>query len=106
MDKTFYHKQLSDMLGYWSTYERLTTDPTDKYKEQLNSLVEWGYAINVLNLREKRYLVPSACRIPVIYTLPKIHKDAKLPPARPIVNGIGSITGRLGEYLDKFSSRV
>lgn len=36
------------------------------------------------------------------YTLPKIHKDAQLPPARPIVNGIGSITATLGEFFDKF----
>lgn len=98
MDKSYYHNQLVELLGD----KRLASDPTEPYRTQLNSLVEWGYGINALNLKEKKYLVPSACRIPVIYTLPKIHKDTQTPPARPIVNGIGSVTARLGEYLDKF----
>ena len=47
-------------------------------------------------------MTPSSVRIPTIYTLPKIHKDPLNPPARPIVNGIGSVTSRLGQYLDQF----
>lgn len=46
--------------------------------------------------------MPSVCHIPVIYTLPKVHKSALTLPLRPIVNGIGSVTSRLGEHLDKF----
>lgn len=63
MDKSFYHNQLMKLLGDQSTYRRLVSDPTDVYKTQLNSLVEWGYEINALNLKEKRYLVHSVCRI-------------------------------------------
>lgn len=48
------------------------------------------------------FLTPSFCCIPTNYTLPKVHKDAVNPPARPIVNIIGSVTARLGQYLDKF----
>lgn len=60
------------------------------------------YGTNVNNPKEKRYLNPSTCRIPVIYTLPKIHRNPLIPSACPIINGIGSVTSRLGEYLDKF----
>lgn len=102
MDKCYHHNQLMELLNDQTTYKKLLSDPTESYISQLNSLVEWGYGINALNLKGKRYLVPSACRIPVICTLPKIHKDTQNPPARPIVNGIGLVTARLGEYLDKF----
>lgn len=102
LEKTFYHKQLVDMLGDRTTYCRLSSDPTNEYRAQLSALVEWGYSMDALNGREKNYLVPSSCRIPIIYMLPKIHKDVRVPPARPIVNGIGSVTARLGEFLDKF----
>ena len=102
MDKDYYHQQLSTLLEDRTTYKRLNSDPTEAYKTQLDSLIQWGFQINALNIKEKAYLAPSVCRVPVIYTLPKIHKHATMPPARPIVNGIGSVTARLGEYLDKF----
>ena len=102
LDKEFYCTQLSNMLSDTSTYRKLASDPTEPYKVQLDPLVDWGYHTGALNLKEKKYLAPSACRIPVIYTLPKIHKNEIIPPARPIVNGIGSVTARLGEYLDRF----
>ena len=102
LDKEFYCTQLSNMLSDTSTYRKLASDPTEPYKVQLDALVDWGYHTGALNLKEKKYLAPSACRIPVIYTLPKIRKNEIIPPARPIVNGIGSVTARLGEYLDRF----
>lgn len=91
------------MLQDQNTYRQLSKDPTTIYKEQSKSLVEYrGYRANILTKKEKRYLIPSVCRIPVIYTLSKIHKDDQAPLGRPIVNRIGLITARLGEYLDKF----
>lgn len=38
---------------------------------------------------------------PVIYVLPKIHKDPVNPPGRPIVFGMESVTAPLAQYLDK-----
>lgn len=36
----------------------------------------------------------------MIYTLLKIHKDPIQPPARPIVNSIGAVASKMGQYLD------
>lgn len=41
-------------------------------------------------------------RVPVIYQLPKIHKNPSKPPRRPIVSGVDSLFARIGEYLDSF----
>lgn len=56
----------------------------------------------VLHKREEKYLIPDACRVPILYTIPKIHKDPLRPPGRPIIIGIQSINSILGEYVDKF----
>lgn len=58
--------------------------------------------MRVITKKEKMYLCPSLNRVPTIYTVPKIHKDPVKPPARPIVNGIESITARIGQHLDHF----
>lgn len=52
--------------------------------------------------KEARYLVPDAPRLPVIYQLPKIHKNSECPPGRPIISAINSILSRIGEYVDFF----
>lgn len=40
--------------------------------------------------------------MPVIYQLPKTHKNSETPPGRPIISGINSLTSRLGAYIDCF----
>lgn len=90
------------MLQDENTYQRLDKDPTNKYREYLFNLVDHGFYMRVITKKEKLYLCPSFNRIPTIYTVPKIHKDPERPPARPIVNGINSVTSRVGEYLDHF----
>lgn len=59
-----------------------------------------------MNKKETKYLQPNVCRIPFIYTLPKIHKDKIKPPGRLIVNGINSVGARIGEYIDWFLQPV
>lgn len=72
LDKGFYHQQMTEMLSDECTDNKLRKYPSLAYKDQLKRYVEYKIV----------------CRIPVIYTLPKVHKDANCPPARLIVNGI------------------
>ncbi|CAI9624404.1 unnamed protein product, partial [Staurois parvus] len=88
------------MIG--STYLPLSKDPTSQFKKDLVALVKKGKDNKILNKKEALYLVPDVCRLPVIYTLPKIHKDPLNPPGRPIVNGIQSVMSRMGQYIDIF----
>lgn len=90
-----------DMLSDNVTYEELGRDPTLSYRIDLNNLVDYGFYTRVLN-KKRRFLVPSYSGVPTIYTLPKVHKDLSNPPARPIVNGIVSVSARVGQYLDHF----
>lgn len=102
MSKEYYTDQLEELLSDTETYAKLERDPTPQYREETEALINCGYQSHVLSVKEKKFLIPSSSQIPTIYTLPKIHKDPTNPPPRPIVNGIGSVTSRLGQYLDTF----
>lgn len=65
---------MTEILSDECTHKNLLKDSTLAYKDQLNLLIDYGYRTLVLNKKEKKYLVPSVCGIPIIYTLPKAHK--------------------------------
>lgn len=65
-------------------------------------LVMRGGLKNILTKKEEKYLVPDTCKVPIIYTIPKIHKNNTQPSGRPIINGIQSISARLGEFVDNY----
>lgn len=90
------------MLNDETTYCHLKSDPTKWHRDDLHNLVDFGLYMRVITKKEKLYLCPSFNWIPTIYMVPKIYKDTIVPPARPIVNGIDSVTSRIGQYLDHF----
>lgn len=64
------------------------------------TLVDKGVKAHILDKKEKAFLIPMAPRIPTMYYLPKNTKMLTIPPGRPIVSGINSITARIGKYID------
>lgn len=100
--KKDYQKELDQQLRDKDTYQKLSSNPIVEYKDDLAKLIEKGIAKGLLNEKEGKYLQPLGCRIPVIYTLPKIHKNKEKTQRRPIVNGINSVGARIGEYIDWF----
>lgn len=88
------------LLNDTETYQLLNGNPSRSFKEALEHIIKDGMDEGFLSKQEARYLVPMVSKIPVIYYLPKIHKDSNNPPGRPIVSGIESLTSRLGEYID------
>lgn len=100
--KEQYQNELNRQLQDKETYIKLLGSPTIKYKKELEHLVNLGIKKDILNTKELKYLIPHSCRIPGINTVPKIHKCKENPPGRPIVNGIDSLTTRMGQYIDYF----
>lgn len=92
-----YKKEMERILEDRSTYQILKSGPSKRYKQELKSIILYGVEKGLLNKHEEEYLVPTANRIPVIYYIPKIHKDRRNPPGRPIESGIDSLTSRLGD---------
>lgn len=100
LDKGSYMQEMTRILSDTNTYTQLLMDPTIKFKRELKDLVEKGFDMGILNKKEKEHLVPLAPRLPVIYSLPKVHKTLFNPPGRPIISGIDSITSRISKYID------
>lgn len=102
MDKPKSIAEMNRILADQDTYQELPNNSTNKFKKELDSLVTKGIQSQILNKKERAYLIPAAPRIPTIYHLPKIHKDPLHPPGWPIVSGIVSTTSRIGRYIDFF----
>lgn len=77
-----------------NTYKKMRGNPTREYKSELQEPIQKGSKKNILTKKEAKYLIPDTCRVPIIYTVPKLHKDQKNPPGCPIINGIQSISAR------------
>lgn len=72
-----------NLLSDYFTYKLLSMDPTNMYKTELEILLSEAQVEGINNNKEYQYLNITYPRIPVIYYLPKIHKDQANPPARP-----------------------
>ena len=88
-------RQLSDS----NHYEILDEDPTQTYNNQTYQVLQQVTNLNIIDDKMKKTLYNKATITPIFYMLPKIHKQSN--PVRPIVNGIGSITGKISIYVDQ-----
>lgn len=102
LNKSDYLAELNRLVHDAETYEKFGGNPTNKFKAKLRCLVKNAQYEGIVTKKEARYLVPDAPRVPVIYQLPKIHKNPVKPPGRPIVSGMDSLLARISEYLDCF----
>ncbi|CAH2329728.1 Hypothetical predicted protein, partial [Pelobates cultripes] len=95
-----YIKEAYRQLNDTDVYEKLSNDPTPDIQQKLNTFLQKGLEENILKKKEFDYIFIKNPQIPVIYFLPKIHKDAQHPPGRPIVSGINSPLCNLSQYID------
>lgn len=98
--KEQYQGKLNRQLQDEETYIKLLGNPTIKYKKELNLLVNLGIKKDILNKKESNTLYQS--HVEFRLSVPKIHKSKENTPSRPIVNGIDSLTSRMGQYIDYF----
>lgn len=92
LDRKDYMQEMYRIIGDVETYTPLPSNPNDRYKGILEKIVMKGFDCDILNKKEKAFLVPKAPKIPILYYLPKVHKSLTCPLGRPIVSGIDSVT--------------
>ena len=97
MDKTDYDKRLLTMLEDNTTYQQLQRDPTPNTEKTVNKFVSQLVADNKTTKIQSYRLKSSNGRAPVLYSLPKLHKENT--PLRPIVSFTGSPTYNLSKDL-------
>ena len=104
MDTDTYESKVNDLLNDEKTYSKLSKDPTTSYKNKLLKILK--------DLKEKKAidqslydkLRPSACVVPCIYGLPKVHKNNI--PVRPIVSSIGSVRYNLARFISDLPHHI
>ena len=98
-DRLDYVREGLRQLPDQSFYKETPTDLTQTHHEHIVVILD-------KMLSEHRschtYLSDSKVRTAQFYMLPKIHKDSKNPPGRPIVSGNGCPTERISQFIDFF----
>lgn len=75
-----YKGEMNRLLEVSDTYRLLTSNPSKSVREELERIIRYGIDNQLLSKNEAEYLIPTVSKIPVIYYLPKIHKNSINPP--------------------------
>lgn len=102
MDKSAYIAEAERQLSDHTTYQKLSKNPSPKLQLLIEEVLTDAVNDNIIDVSTKTALTVKTPRTPVLYLLPKIHKDLVNPPGRPIVSGTGSVLQALAMYIDQF----
>ena len=98
LDKEEYIKKADELLSQ-SSYKNISTDPTNRYKNKLITLLKKIKAEGGMDDATYRRLYPTGASPPKFYGLPKVYKSGM--PLRPIVSSIGSVTYETSKELSR-----
>lgn len=93
--KQDYLEEMENLLSYKNTYMILKKGPPNQYKKLLNNLIQENFRKGLINKKENYFLFPLAPKIPIMYYLPKVHKNSQKPPGR-----IDLVTSCIGKFID------
>uniref|UniRef100_A0A803JBV1 Reverse transcriptase domain-containing protein n=1 Tax=Xenopus tropicalis TaxID=8364 RepID=A0A803JBV1_XENTR len=102
LDLKYYRNELLQQLSDSLVYEKLTCDPTLQFKLKLDTELEQAMIAGWIDKACYEFLTTQFPKCPLIYTLPKVHKDPLTPPGRPIISARGSLFSNVALYLDNF----
>ena len=99
MDKLEYNTKAQELLHDNKTYKEISTDPTNKLKTKLISLLKKIKADGEIEEQLYKKMYPTEAVAPKFYGLPNIHK--RDIPLRPIVSSRGSISYQVAKELSR-----
>ncbi|KAL2092169.1 hypothetical protein ACEWY4_011967 [Coilia grayii] len=103
MDRTSYEWEIRRQLDNTTFYKKLQHNPTAEFKAKIKAQLDALLHSDNISKREHAFMTVDSPVIPVLYTLPKIHKAyTGVPPGRPIVAAIGSLTENISAFVDYF----
>lgn len=91
-------RQLSDPHFYRPT----ATDLNPKFAKEISTYLQSCNQRNWIDDATYRHLKPKFFRTPNLYLLPKIHKQQRPVPGRPICSANDSPTEKISQYVDHF----
>ncbi|CAJ0967291.1 unnamed protein product [Ranitomeya imitator] len=101
MDHPEYRAICVSILQDRTTYEILTTNPLESFKNELRSILEKALSNQLISRGEFDFMLPQFPLTATFYALPKVHKGYHPLKGRPIVSGVDSLTQNCGLYVDQ-----
>ena len=98
MDRDDYNSKAEDLL-HQQIYRLIPSDPTNKLKNRLITLLKKIKTEGGLSEATYKRLYPTGAGSPKFYGLPKVHKQGT--PLRPIVSSIGAATYQTAKELSR-----
>ncbi|XP_077118798.1 uncharacterized protein LOC143774899 [Ranitomeya variabilis] len=97
---SMYEKEAYRQLNNKVCYKKLTFNPLSAFSKQLGDIVKQARDAGTITNELASALLTSDSTIPTFYLLPKIHKDTKTPPGRPIISGRGNYLEKVNQWID------
>ncbi|KAM9305433.1 uncharacterized protein PAF06_013989 [Gastrophryne carolinensis] len=101
LDEGYYIKEIEGQLSDTNTYRRIGENPFPRVVARLRDKLDWAREEGLLAPKVLNYLNVVEYNIPVLYTIPKVHKCLSEPPGRPIVSGNGGPLERVARFVDE-----
>ncbi|CAJ0968586.1 unnamed protein product [Ranitomeya imitator] len=101
MNKHHYVTEIRRQLSDTNTYRKLQGDPTYSIQRKISTVIDKYMSLGTIDSKTKTYLTNHHPVTPVLYILPKIHKNLQNPPGRPIVASTDSVLNPLSKFLEK-----
>ena len=85
-----------------NTYQSMKKDRTNETHVEVNTLIDQMVENKEITSKVGGILRVKKVRTPHIYFLPKIHKEKRPPPGRPIISANGCATEKISAFVDIF----
>lgn len=96
------------LLNYSDYRDEIMSQLADKevYKSQVDAVIDKAFDDHIINITLRDYLKQEYPICPILYTLPKVHKNMQKPLGCPMVSRRGSLHHPICMYLDTILQRV
>ncbi|CAJ0960434.1 unnamed protein product [Ranitomeya imitator] len=101
MNKNQYTAEIKRQLADTITYKKIQSDPVYNIRRKIDTILTKHSQLQTIDAKTKTFLINNYPVTPVLYILPKIHKNLQNPPGRPIVASTDSILNPISIYLEK-----
>lgn len=103
LNRSAYDEEIKRQLSNNTFYRFLNHNPTKDFQTRITHKLDQFLEAGEISKPEYNFMKVDFPVTPVLYTLPKIHKAyTDVPPGRPIVAAIGSLTENISAFVDHF----
>ncbi|XP_043943254.1 uncharacterized protein LOC122815075 [Protopterus annectens] len=95
-----YNRMALELLDDVKIYSRLASNMLKDFNSALLEILERGERLGFFTSKDVKRMYRKNPRNARFFIIPKIHKDVRNPPGRPIVSGKGSFLQNVGVFLD------